>query len=213
MRVLIVDDHALIREGLATILRPEPDFQVVGLVGTVAEAVEQAVLLKPNLILMDVSLPDGSGIDAALAIRSRQPDCKIVFLTVSEADDNLFAAIRSGAKGYLLKNVAPAKLVAALRAVERGQSALSRSMTLRLMDEFARSLAPAPAEVAASGLSRRELEVLQALSIGRTNQEIADLLYISENTVKAHVHSILEKLGLADRHAAARYAQERGLLK
>jgi DNA-binding NarL/FixJ family response regulator len=209
---MIVDDHTLIREGLASMLRAEPDLNVVGLAGTVSEAVAMAARLAPDLILMDYSLPDGTGVDATRLILGVHPQCKIVFLTVSDADEGLFAAIRSGAKGYLLKNMQPSKLVAALRAVQAGESALSRSMTLRLMRELARTESPAtPGTGSLKRLSARELQVLRELALGRTNQEIATRLSVSENTVKAHVHSILEKLDLEDRRAAAQYAQARGL--
>jgi two-component system NarL family response regulator len=212
IRVLIIDDHTLIREGLASILRAEPDLAVVGLAGTVSEAVELALRLAPDVILMDFSLPDGTGVEATRLILSRHPQCKIIFLTVSDSDDVLFAAIRSGAQGYLLKNLQPAKLVAALRAVQAGESALSRSMTLRVMKEFSKTEPPASSGTGSlRRLSLREIQVLRELALGHTNQEIATRLSVSENTIKAHVHSILEKLDLDDRRAAARYARARGL--
>src|SRR6185503_11174437 len=138
MKVIIVDDHILFREGLASIIRSEPDIEIAGMTGTVQEAVEMASLVKPDLILMDFTLPDGTGADATRMILNGHPECKIVFLTMSEQDEDLFAAIRSGAKGYLLKNMHPQKLVVALRSVQKGESALSRSMTMRLMEELSR---------------------------------------------------------------------------
>src|SRR5215208_108488 len=134
MKIIIVDDHVLFREGLAAIMRPEPDIEIAGMAGTVREAVELVETVKPELILMDFSLPDGTGADATRSILAKQPTCKIVFLTMSEEDDDLFAAIRSGARGYLLKNMRPAKLISSLRSVQQGESAISRSMTLRLME-------------------------------------------------------------------------------
>ncbi len=210
MKIAIVDDHVLFREGLAAIIRSEPDIEIVGLAGTVQEAIELARALKPDMILMDFGLPDGTGADATQAILYEHPACKVVFLTMSEEDEDLFAAIRSGAKGYLLKNMHPAKLVASLRSVQQGESALSRSMTLRLMEEMART--KETPRVDEPTLTRRELEVLRELASGWSNQEIAEHLFISENTVKYHVHSILEKLNLSDRRDAAMYARERGLL-
>lgn len=211
MKIIVVDDHVLFREGLAAIVRSERDFEIVGQAGSVQEAIELVRLLKPDLVLMDFTLPDGTGADATRAILMEHPECKIVFLTMSEDDEHLFAAIRSGAKGYLLKNMHPAKLISTLRSVQKGESALSRSMTLRLMEELARTKEPPrPGEPT---LTRRELEVLRELASGLSNQEIAERLVISENTVKYHVHSILEKLNLSDRRDAALYARDHGLLK
>ena len=211
MKIIIVDDHVLFREGLAAIVRSESDFEIVGQAGTVREAIELASALKPDMILMDFGLPDGTGVDATRSILAKHPRCKIVFLTMSEDDERLFAAIRSGAKGYLLKNMRPAKLISTLRSVQQGESALSRSMTLRLMEELARTKALSPKSDPT--LTRRELEVLRELACGLSNQEIAERLFISENTVKYHVHSILEKLHLSDRRDAAIYAREHGLIK
>ena len=142
IRILIVDDHVLFREGLAAIIRAEPDIEVVGFAGSVKEALEAAHTTQPDIVLMDFGLPDGTGADATQRILEEYPDCKIIFLTMSEEDEDLFAAIRSGAKGYVLKSIRPAKLVASLRSVQQGESALSRSMTLRLMQELARSDVP-----------------------------------------------------------------------
>lgn len=211
MKIVIVDDHVLFREGLAAIIRSESDIEIVGQAGSVQEAIATVQALKPDMVLMDFGLPDGTGAEATRAILRAHPECKVVFLTMSEEDEDLIAAIRSGAKGYLLKNMRPSKLVSSLRSVQQGESAVSRSMTLRLMEELARTKEPARTEDPT--LTRRELEVLRELAGGLSNQEIADRLYIAENTVKYHVHSILEKLGLSDRRDAATYAREHGLLK
>lgn len=211
MKVLIVDDHVLFREGLASIIRGE-EFEVVGLAGTVHEAVEKARDLQPDIILMDFGLPDGSGADAARTILMTQPDCKIIFLTVSDQDDHLFNAVRSGAKGYLLKTISPAKLLNAMRSVYKGESAMSRAMTLRLMEELARSKpAPTAEDALLASLTVRELDVLRELATGKTNKEIGADLLLSENTVRFHLHSIFEKLDVCDRHGAARFARENGL--
>jgi two-component system NarL family response regulator len=212
MKLLIVDDHVLFREGLASIVRSEADIEIVGLAGSVKEAIELAGRVKPDIILMDFGLPDGTGADATRAILSAHPACRIIFLTMSEEDEDLFMAIRSGAKGYLLKNIHPSKLITAIRAVESGESALSRSMTLRLMGEFSQT-SESKRILNHPTLTRRELDVLRAIATGKSNQEIADQLYLSENTVKYHVHSILEKLHLKDRKEAATYARECGLVK
>jgi len=212
MRILIVDDHNLFREGLAAIVQQEADIEVVGLAGSVHEAVDAVRTLKPDIVLMDFSLPDGTGAEATRQIIQDNPDCKIVFMTMSERDEDLLAAIRSGAVGYLLKSMTPSKLVTALRSVLKGESALSRSMTLRVMKELSRIKAPEPAVDPALGkLTRRETEVLAELAAGKSNQEIAHQLFISENTVKYHVHSILGKLNLQDRKEVAKFASEHGI--
>lgn len=212
MKLIIVDDHILFREGLAAIIRTETDMDVIGQAGSVQEAIQLVKTLKPDLILMDFGLPDGTGAEATREILKEHPQCKIIFLTMSEEDEHLFAAIRSGAKGYLLKNMRPSKLVATLRSVKQGESALSRSMTLRLMEELARTK-ESPREAVDPTLTRREMEVLRELASGLSNQAIAERLVISENTVKYHVHSIFEKLNLSDRRDATAYAREHGLLK
>lgn len=212
MRILVVDDHNLFREGLAAIIQREADIEVVGMVGSVQEAVEAVTALKPDIILMDFGLPDGTGAEAARKIIQDQPNCKIIFLTMSDKDEDLLAAIRSGAVGYLMKNMAPSKLVAALRSVMKGESALSRAMTLRLMQAYSRTKESEPSGDPALGrLTRREIDILVELAAGKSNQEIASQLVISNNTVKYHVHSILDKLNLPDRKEAAKFAREHGI--
>jgi len=212
IRLVIVDDHALFREGLASIIQLEKDIEVSGLAGSVKEAVELVRTLKPDIVLMDFKLPDGNGADATRIVLQENPECKIVFLTMSESDDDLLAAIRSGAKGYLLKNMSPSKLVTTLRSVQRGESALSRSMTLRLMDELSQTTASERREDSTlANLTSRELDVLRELTTGGTNKDIANRMFLSENTVKYHIHSILDKLSLPNRKAAARFAKEHGI--
>jgi len=212
MKILIVDDHVLFREGLAAIVRPEADIQIVGMAGTVREAIERSGEQKPDIVLMDFHLPDGTGVDAAQQILTDNPLCKVIFLTMSEDDDDLFAAIRCGAKGYLMKNIHPPELIAAIRSVYVGESALSQAMTMRLMEELSRTKRQSgrPAE---NTLTLRELDVLRAVASGMSNQEIGNHLYISENTVKFHVHSLLAKLNLSDRKEAANFARVHGLIK
>lgn len=210
MKIVIVDDHALFREGLASILRSEPDIEIVGMAGTVKEAIEISCVAHPDIILMDFTLPDGTGAEATRLILDTQPQSKIVFLTMSEEDEDLFTAVRSGAKGYLLKNMQPKKLITALRSVQKGESALSRSMTLRLMEELSRTKRPESSPDVT--LTHREMEILRALASGLSNQEIAKQYYISENTVKYHVHSILGKLGLGNRRELTEYAHEHRLI-
>ena len=214
IKLIIVDDHALFREGLASIIRMESDIEIAGLAGSVKEAAELVRTVKPDIVLMDFSLPDGTGAKATELVLKDHPDCKVIFLTMSESDENLFAAIRSGAKGYLLKNMSPSKLVTAMRSVVQGESAISRSMTLRLMEELSRTKQPEhKVDPLVAGLTRREIEVLRILTTGMTNREIASQLYLSENTVKYHVHSILDKLNLPDRRSAAAFAKEHGIVE
>lgn len=212
MRILIVDDHILFREGLTGLLRSQPDMEVVGECGTVREAVEMATEIKPQVILMDYSLPDGSGLDATRAILSDQPQTRIIFLTVHDNDERMISAMRAGAKGYLLKNLSVNKLLASLRALDRGEAAISRTMMARVLEEFALSTPSISAEPSPLvDLTSREIEVLQELADGITNQEIATRLYISENTVKNHIHNILEKLNLNNRREAIDFARKHGL--
>jgi DNA-binding NarL/FixJ family response regulator len=214
MRLLIVDDHVLFREGLAAIIGAEADIEITGLAGSVGEAIEMAQAVRPDIILMDFGLPDGSGVEATRAILALLPDVKVIFLTVFEDNENLFAAIRSGAKGYLLKNIRPARLVAALRSVYQGEPALSQSMTLRLMEELAQTKEPVhPGDSILAKLTHRELEVLQEISLGATNREISQHLFLSENTVKHHIHSILDKLNVTCRREASSFARQHGLVK
>ncbi len=212
MRVLIVDDHILFREGLSGLLHAQADMEVVGECGTVREAIEQALVTQPEVILMDFSLPDGTGLEATHAILAQLPQTQIIFLTVHDNDERLIAAMRAGAKGYLLKNLSVSKLLASLRALERGEAAISRTMMARILEEFAQSTTPStPAPSPLVGLTSREIEVLQELANGITNQEIATRLYISENTVKNHIHNILEKLNLHNRREAIEFARKHGL--
>jgi len=212
IKLVLVDDHALFLEGLASILRLDPEIEITGMAGSVEEAVEVVQNIKPEIVLMDFTLPDGTGADATRRILEKHPECKIVFLTMSESDENLFSAIRSGATGYLLKNMSPSKLVTAIKAVQRGESAVSRTMTLRLMEELSRTEKPDQfRDSQFETLTQRELEVLRELAKGLTNREISEQVFISQNTVKYHVHSILDKLNLPNRGEAAKFAKKNGL--
>jgi DNA-binding NarL/FixJ family response regulator len=211
MRMLIVDDQLLFRNGLVSLLNSYPQYDIVGEAGSVSEAIQKAMELKPDLILMDFSLPDGTGLEATQAILTKLPDCKIVFLTMYETDEKLFAAMRSGAKGYMAKNISISKMLATLQALDRGEMALSPDMTSRILTEFAHSPHLDKSKEDPIGrLSERELEVLREVAKGLSNQEIAQRLYLAENTVKHHVHNILYKLGLENRRQAAKYARLHG---
>ena len=215
MKILVVDDHVLFREGLVSLLKSDDYFNVVGQAGSVHEAINLAYNLRPDLVLMDFSLPDGDGAEASTAILAEQPGCKIVFLTMHDDDENLFAAIRSGAKGYLLKNVPVAKLISSLKSIEKGEAAISRAMTMRLLEEFSQHHNGVSSEVynTQSVLSQREVEILREIALGASNGEIATKLFLSVNTVKHHIHNILSKLRLENRRAAILYAQQAGIIK
>ena len=210
--VLIVDDHVLFRDGLVSLFKSTPDFRVLDQAGTVKEGVEKAFYYKPDIILMDFSLPDGTGLDATSVILEELPGCKIIFLTVFETDENLLAAIRLGAKGYMLKNVSSSSLISSLRALAQGEIAMSRKMMSRVL-EFSRTMpSPQSTELIAK-LSPREIDILCELQDGVSNMEIAQKLYLSENTVKHHIHSILEKLDVENRRQAGEIARQMDVKK
>lgn len=214
MKLLIVDDQILFRKGLVGLLQAYPDMTVVGEASNVREAVEMACDLHPDLVLMDFGLPDGTGLEASQAILAKRPETDIVFLTVHEQDERLYAAIRAGAKGYLLKNVPPAKLIAFLQGVRRGEPAISLTMTGSILEEFYRlEKSQGKNTLTDVSLTWREMEVLQEMATGSTNQQIAKRLVITENTVKVHVHRILGKLNCKNRNEAVRYARIHHLIK
>ena len=211
-KILVIDDHILFREGLISLFRFAPDFEAVGGAGSVNDGIEQARLLKPDIILMDFSLPDGTGLDATRSILAFLPDCKIVFLTVYETDEKLFSALRLGAKGYQLKNVASADLLSSLRALDRGEVAVSRKMMSSVLGEFSKTPAPGSKnDELLVKLSPRELDVLRELEDGISNTEIARRLFLSENTVKHHIRNILDKLEVENRREAALIARQNGI--
>lgn len=214
VRLLLVDDHMLFREGLISLIAPQPDLQVVGQAGSVQEAINAARSLRPNVILMDFSLPDGTGLDATQAILAELPDTKIVFLTVREDDSALFAAIRAGAVGFLFKNTRSADLLKSLRAVARGEAGISPSIALRILDEFSKtSTLSLPSDGPDVGeLTAREIEIVRELAQGASNRDIANRLVISENTVKNHVRNVLAKLHLRNRREVVEYAQRHRLI-
>lgn len=206
-KVLIVDDHALFRRGVRNAIEHEKDIEVVGEAEDGSEALAKALALKPDLILMDINMPRCSGLEAVSAIKSELPDIKIIVLTVHDEDENLFQAIKRGAEGFLSKNARSGDLVAALRGVAKGEAAISKHMAAKMMREFAR-LAKIEAGNVTGQLTPREKQVLQNLSAGLSNKEIAQSLFISENTVKVHVTNILKKLHLQSRSQAADYARQ-----
>jgi len=206
VRVLVVDDHALFRHGLLEVLRPAIDLVVVGEARDGIEAVDQAAELLPDVVLMDVRMPGLNGIEAARRIRAAQPAIRILMLTESEDDDDLFGAVRAGATGYLLKEVAIDEIADAIRAVAIGQALVSPSMTTKLLSEFNALSRRLEEEHDGRRLTDRELEVLRLIARGMSNKDIAAELVIAENTVRNHVRNILEKLQVRSRVEAAMYA-------
>jgi DNA-binding NarL/FixJ family response regulator len=209
VRVLLADDHALLREGLRGLLDGQPDFEVVGEAGDGVEAVERAGQIMPDLVLMDVDMPVMDGLAATERIKATLPSITIVMLTVHDADDKLFAAIRAGAQGYLLKDIHGPELIEALRGLARGEAPISRRLAARLLHEFAQQ---PPTARAASALTPRETEILQMVAARMRNKEIADALFISEFTVKNHLRNILAKLHRRNRREAAALARQQGLI-
>jgi len=214
IRVLIADDQALFRRGLYVVLGTEDHIEVVAEAENGEEAVAKAVELAPDVVLMDVRMPRINGIEAARQINLQVPTTRILMLTVSDEEDDLYEAIKAGANGYLLKEISVEEVAEAIRAVVQGQSLISPSMASKLLNEF-NSLAKKAEErqqYPAPALTSRELEVLKLVAKGMSNREIADELYISENTVKNHVRNILEKLHLHSRMEAVVYAVREKLL-
>lgn len=212
IRLLLVDDHSLFRKGLAGLLEKEEGFTVVGEAQDGAQAVQKAQQLKPDVILMDISMPGTDGIAATQKIRRDVPSAKIVMLTILEQDKKLFDAIKAGAHGYLLKNVSPKNLFEALRGVVDGEAALSGVTAAKILGEFTAQARTGLKTADEERLSAREKEVLQLLTKGLTNKGIGDALNLAENTVKNHFKNILEKLHLANRVQAATYALEKGIV-
>jgi DNA-binding NarL/FixJ family response regulator len=215
IRVLLVDDQALFREGLETLLSVHDDIQVVGQACNGREAVDVAARVRPDVVLMDVRMPVLDGVRATRLLQEARPGCRVIVLTTFDDDEYIFDALRAGAAGYLLKDVASARLVEAVRATARGESILEPSVAAKVIAEFTRvsSMVPsAQMEQLVEPLSERELEVLALIARGASNKEIASDLYIAEGTVKNHVTRILGKLGVRDRTQAALKARELGFL-
>jgi len=215
IRVLLVDDHALFRRGLQATLELEPGIVVVGECGDGAEALERASELVPDVVLMDVRMPRHDGIEACSAIKQAVPSAKIVMLTMSDDEADLYEAIKAGATGYLLKDLAAEEVASSIRAVQAGQSLISPTLASKLLTEFAAIVkrTDGPQAVPGPRLTAREMEVLRLVARGMNNRDIARDLFISENTVKNHVRNILEKLQLHSRMEAVVYAMREKILE
>jgi DNA-binding NarL/FixJ family response regulator len=214
VRVLLVDDQALFREALATLLGVRPEIEVVGEAGNGAEALDRAATLHPDVVLMDLRMPVLDGVSATRRLRVEQPGTRVLALTTFDDDEDVFAALRAGAVGYLLKDVSADRLVEALLAAARGESVLQPSVAAKVVARFAQlpdDAAPRPQPLVVP-LSDRELEVLRLLADGGSNREIATALFLAEGTVKNHVTNVLAKLGARDRTQAALRGRALGLV-
>ncbi len=215
IKVLIVDDHTLFRRGIAAVMANQNGLEVVGEAADGLEAIQKAKEIVPDVILMDLNMPRCSGLEAIQALQTEMPQVNVLVLTVSEMEADLFASVKFGARGYLLKKAEPEELVQAIRHIAQGGAMVSPLMATKLLAEFqdlSTGVDRKPVEEVNADLSPREGEVLQLVAKGATNREIADALFISENTVKTHLQNIMEKLHLANRSQAAAYAVEKGLV-
>jgi DNA-binding NarL/FixJ family response regulator len=212
VRVLVVDDQELFRRGLIMLLGGDADIEVVGEAADGITATELAITTAPDVILLDVRMPRRTGVEACRAIKEAVPATKIIMLTVSDEEADLYESVKNGAAGYLLKDSSIEEVAQAIRVVNEGQSLISPSMAVKLIDEFKQMSKPEREQGPALRLTERELEVLRLVAKGLNNREVAKELFISENTVKNHVRNILEKLQLHSRMEAVMYAMREKLL-
>jgi DNA-binding NarL/FixJ family response regulator len=215
LEVVVVDDQALMRAGFTMILNAQPDFEVIGEAENGREGVELCRQARPDLVMMDIRMPEMDGIEATRMITEDDTyDTKVLVLTTFDLDEYVYAAVRAGASGYLLKDTPPQELLAALRVIADGNALLSPSVTKRLIEKFARQPEAEPVDDARLGdLTEREIEVLRLLAGGLSNREIATALYIGEATAKTHVSHVLTKLGVRDRVQAVVLAYEAGVVR
>jgi len=209
-RIILVDDHEVVRLGLKSLLERHPQFEVVGEASSARDALEQVAALEPDVVVMDIRLPGTSGIEACEQIVDAHPNTKVIMLTSYAEDEMLFSAIRAGASGYVLKQIASEELVKAIEAVGRGEALLDPAVTQRVFQEVRRAVKEEEASAFAH-LSQQEKHVLLLVSEGKTNREIAKSLFLGEGTVRNYVSSILSKLGVNNRAEAAAYAVEHNL--
>lgn len=213
LRILLVDDHVLFRKGIASLLSSRNDITVVGEAGDGIEAVKMARQTKPEIVLMDVNMPNRGGLETIKVLKQEMPNVDIVMLTVSDDDEDLFQAIKNGAKGYLLKNLEPYELYNMLDGIREGEAPISGTMASKILQEFRQPESKQDDDSGAvDELTPREIEVLEQVVTGATNKEIAGTLHITENTVKIHLRNILEKLHVKNRIQAAVQAVRDGLI-
>ena len=209
IKLMIVDDHPVVRDGLVSILERQDDFQVVGQASNGLEAVERVLALQPDVILMDLRMPELDGVEAMRRISSERPETRFIVLTTYDSDQYIFDAIEAGAKGYLLKDTSREDLFEAVRAVHRGESGIEPGVAARVLDRFAQL---SREEAQAPLLSEREVEVLQLMAKGSANKEIAVSLSITDSTVKTHVANIFQKLDVRGRTEAVTHALQMGII-
>ncbi|GAA3055680.1 DNA-binding NarL/FixJ family response regulator [Streptomyces olivoverticillatus] len=213
IRVLIVDDQMMVREGFSVLLGAQPDIEVIGEAVDGRQAVEKVAELRPDVVLMDIRMPELNGLEATREIVAADADAKVLVLTTFDLDEYVYQALRAGASGFLLKDASARQLADGVRIVADGEALLAPTVTKRLIQEFSRLGAPkAPTQERIGDLTERETEVLVLVAQGRSNSEIAARLVVAESTVKTHVSRILVKLGLRDRTQAAVFAYEAGLV-
>ncbi len=208
IRVLHADDHAIVRAGVEALLLTEPEIELVASVSNGVEAVAQTLALRPDVIIMDLQMPQKSGLEAIDEIRQEIPEARILVVTSFAEDDTVFSAIKAGAQGYLLKDSTPAELLQAIRDVYEGRPSLHPTIASKVIQELHR---PTTLQPTSDPLTARELEILKCVAQGMTNQAIAEQLVVSERTVRTHVSNILSKLHLANRTQAALYALREGI--
>ncbi|MDZ4247523.1 MAG: response regulator transcription factor [Dehalococcoidia bacterium] len=211
IKVLLVDDHTLFRRGVAAVLAGQENIEVLGEAPNGLEAVKMVKDLKPDAVLMDLMMPECGGLEATAAIQTEVPGTNVLILTVSDKEADLFGAIKSGAKGYILKSSEPEELIQAIIHIAKGGVIVSPAMAAKLLTEFKPGVEERPSHEGGARLSKREEEVLQQVAKGATNKEIAGALFISENTVKTHLRAIMDELHLVNRSQAAAYATRIGL--
>lgn len=210
IRILLVDDHPVVREGLGAMIETQPDMEVVGEAGDGQEGVQQAKLLRPNVVLMDLQMPKMGGVEAIVKIRQENTSAEVIILTTYDSDEHIFSGLEAGAKGYLLKGASKNDLFRAIRAASKGESLLEPAVASKLVERFTQLSRKGPAD---DKLSERELEVLNLMAKGYRNKEIARDLFITEKTAKAHVSNILAKLGASDRTEAVTMALKKRIIK
>ena len=207
IRILVIDDHPVVRDGLVAILSTQPDFEIIGEAGSGQEAIDKAAALQPDILLLDLQLPDLDGVQVLQNLRQRYPQIQAIVFTAFDTDERILGALQAGAQGYLLKGAPREELFQAVRVVSQGGSLLQPVVASRLLRHVRQESAPPP-----SSLTGREQEVLAQLALGRSNKEIAAALYITERTVKFHVSSILKKLDASNRTEAVTLAAQLGYI-
>ncbi len=213
IRVIVVDDHHLFRKGVIGILQSSPDFEIIGEADNGREAVALVQSLQPDVLIMDLSMPQMNGLEATRRIRELHLNVKILILTVNEEEGALFDAIKQGAQGYMIKTADPDELIHAVHSVAQGEAVVPGNLALRILSDLSRPNHPSTMKDAVEPLTAREIEVLRELGTGASNRDIAKRLFISENTVRNHVRNILDKLHISNRVEAATYAVREGLTK